>query len=338
MTRSSGASGGAPGKGAPPFPFPSPPASFGTPSNQAAPPAGALPTESGMSTVYLNGEYLPKDQAKVSVDDRGFLLADGVYEVTCCYEGVPFYQDRHLARLRRGLEWMRIPFDADLMDGVSRELIARNRLEGATTSLIYMQITRGVAPRTHYFPKEPVTPTVYAFAKAWDRPAPERWDQGFSAATVPDRRWGRVDIKTICLLPNVLGFQAALDAGADDAILVRDGVALEGAHQNFWAVLDGTVVTHPITQIILPGITRGVVLELARENGIPVEERPIQVEELAKADELFFTGTTGEVRPCVKVDGRPVGDGKPGPVTRALSRAFHKRIERVKAEARAAAR
>lgn len=291
-----------------------------------------------MSTVYLNGEYIPKDEAKVSVDDRGFLLADGVYEVTCFYEGVPFYGDRHLARLRRGLEWMRIPFDADVMDEVGRQLMARNDLEGAPTSLIYMQVTRGVAPRTHYFPKEPVTPTVYAFAKAWDRPAPERWNQGFSGQTVTDRRWGRVDIKTICLLPNVLGFQEALDAGADDAILVKDGVALEGAHQNFWAVFDGKVVTHPVTQIILPGITRGVVMELAVANGIPVEERPIHVEELPRADEVFFTGTTGEVRPVVKVDGRPVGDGKVGPVTRALSQAFHKRIDQVKAEARAGAR
>lgn len=289
-----------------------------------------------MSTVYLNGEYLPKDEAKVSVDDRGFLLADGVYEVTCFYEGVPFYQDRHLARLRRGLEWMRIPFDAQVMDEVGRQLMARNALEGAPTSLIYMQITRGVAPRTHYFPKGPVTPTVYAFAKAWDRPTPERWNQGFSAQTVTDRRWGRVDIKTICLLPNVLAFQEALDAGADDAILVKDGVAIEGAHQNFWGVFDGKVVTHPMTQTILAGITRGVVLEVAREIGLPIEERPIQVEELAHADELFFSGTTGEVRPCVKVDGRPVGAGAVGPVTQALSKAFHARVQRVKAEALAA--
>lgn len=289
-----------------------------------------------MSTVYLNGEYIPKDQAKISVDDRGFLLADGVYEVTCFYEGVPFYQDRHLTRLRRGLGWMRIAFDPQVMDDVSRQLVARNALERAPTSLVYLQITRGVAPRTHYFPKEPVAPTVYAFAKAWDRPTPERWDQGFAARTVPDRRWGRVDIKTINLLPNVMAFQEALDSGADDAILVKDGVAIEGAHQNFWGVFDGTAVTHPATQDILAGISRGVVLELCGELGIPVEERPIQVEELVQADELFFTGTTGEVRPCVNVDGRPVGDGSVGAVTRALSRAFHERVDQVKAEARAA--
>lgn len=284
-----------------------------------------------MTTVYLNGEYIPKSEARISIEDRGFMLADGIYEVTPYYESVPFYGDRHLQRMRNGLGWMRIPFDAGVFEEVGRELIARNGLEKAPTAIVYMQVTRGVAPRTHYFPKEPITPTVYAHAKAWDRPAPERWAKGFTAATVPDRRWGRVDIKTICLLPNVLAYQGALDAGADDAILVKDGVAMEGAHQNFWAVIDGTAVTHPLTQAILGGITRGVVLEIARENGIPVCERPIQVEELFTAEELFFTGTTNEVRPCVTVDGRPVGDGKPGPVTRALSQAFHKRVDKVKA-------
>ncbi len=284
-----------------------------------------------MTTVYLNGEYIDKSEAKISIEDRGFMLADGVYEVTPYYEGVPFYGDRHLERLRRGLAWMRIPFDAGVFDGVGKELIARNGLEKAATSMLYMQVTRGVAPRTHYFPKEPITPTVYAQAKAWTRPTPERWAEGFTGVTVPDRRWGRVDIKTICLLPNVLGIQAALDAGADDAILVKDGVAMEGAHQNFWAVIDGVAVTHPLTQAILGGITRGVVLEIARANGIPVAERPIQVEELFTAEELFFTGTTTEVHPCVTVDGRPVGDGKPGPVTRALSRAFLQHVERVNA-------
>ena len=282
-----------------------------------------------MSTVYLNGEYLPKAEAKISVDDRGFLLADGVYEVTAFYRGAPFYLDRHLARLERGLAWMRIDFDARSLEEVHRKLVADNDLEDAARSLVYVQITRGVAPRTHYFPKEPATPTVYAFAKAWERPADAVWNRGFAAATVPDRRWGRVDIKTICLLPNVIAFQDAIEAGADDAILVRDGVAIEGAHQNFWAVFEGTAVTHPITHHILPGISRSVVLEVAEEEGIPVVERPIAVEELAHADELFFTGTTGEVRPCVRVDGRPVGDGTVGPVTRALSDAFLARVARV---------
>ncbi|NIR80535.1 MAG: hypothetical protein GWO00_19915, partial [Gemmatimonadetes bacterium] len=186
------------------------------------------------------------------------------------------------------------------------------------------------APRTHYFPETPVEPTVYAFAREWSRPPDEAWNRGFTAATVPDRRWSRVDIKTICLLPNALAFQAARDRGADDAILVRDGVAIEGAHQNFWAVFGGTAVTHPTTGYILPGITRGVVMEEARAAGIPVEERPIQIEELEWADECFFTGTTGEVRPVVEIDGRPVGDGRVGDVTRRLSDAFLARVEATK--------
>lgn len=291
-----------------------------------------------MNTVFLNGTYLPKDQATISPDDRGFLLADGIYEVTPFYKGVPFALDRHMARLRRGLEWIRIEHDVAGLPEVHTRLIRENGLEEAPTAMVYLQITRGAAPRTHYFPKEKVTPTVYAFAKAWDRPSDERWSRGFTAATVPDRRWGRVDIKSICLLPNVMGFQEALDAGADDAILVRDGVALEGAHQNFWGVFDGTVVTHPVTNHILPGITRGVILEVAREHGIAVEERPIMVEDLSGADELFFTGTTAEVRPCVEVDGRSVGDGTVGPVTRSLSAAFRKRLAESRETAQATVR
>ena len=289
-----------------------------------------------MSTVFLNGAYVPKAEAKVSVDDRGFLLSDGVYEVTPFYDGVPFALDRHLERLAHGLSWMRIDVDMRMIEAIPHTLLAENGLDTAARSYVYLQVTRGAAPRTHYFPKDPVQPTVYAFATEWRRPADDTWSRGFSAITVPDRRWSRVDIKTVCLLPNVLAFQAALDAGADDAILVRDGVALEGAHQNFWGVFDGVAVTHPATNLILPGITRSVVIEIAREQGLQVQERAIAVEELSTANELFFTGTTGEVRPCVKVDGRPVGDGRVGPVTRMLSDAFLARVERAKERAGAA--
>ena len=280
-----------------------------------------------MSTVYLNGEYLPKEEARISPDDRGFLLADGIYEVTPFYDGVPFGMDRHMARLLRGLCWMRIDYDTSGLEAMHRRLIDENGLAGAPTSMVYLQITRGAAPRTHYFPEGPVEPTVYAYAKAWSRPSEGRWNQGFTAATVPDRRWGRVDIKTICLLPNAMGFQDAREAGADDAILVRDGVALEGAHQNFWGVFGGTVVTHPTTNHILPGITREIVLELARDEGLPVAERPIYTEDLRHAEELFFTGTTGEVKPVVEVDGRAVGEGVVGPVTRQLADAFRARVD-----------
>lgn len=289
-----------------------------------------------MSTVYLNGSFLPKSEATISVDDRGFLLGDGIYEVTPFYDGVPFGLDGHLARLRRGLAYMRIDVDVDALVDMHHGLIEHNDLRGAERSMVYMQITRGAAPRTHYFPEGEVTPTVYASAKAWSRPADDVWNRGFTALTVTDRRWDRVDIKTICLLPNAMAFQQARDVGKDDAILVRNGVALEGAHQNFWGVFGGTVVTHPTTNHILPGITRAEVLDVARELGLPVEERPIQIEELAVADELFFTGTTGEVRPCVEVDEAQVGDGAVGPITRRLSEAFLARVAATVSDARVA--
>jgi D-alanine transaminase len=291
-----------------------------------------------MSTVFLNGAFVPKAEAVVSVDDRGFLLSDGVYEVIPFYEGVPFYLGRHIARLRRSLDAIRIAYDPAGLGDALRRLVVENGLERAPRAMAYVQVTRGAAPRTHWFPKQHVEPTVYASAKEWSRPEDAAWERGFTAITVPDRRWSRVDIKTIALLPNVLAFQDALDAGVDDAILVRDGIAIEGAHQNFWGVFNGVAVTHPATNLILAGITRGLVLELAQARGIPLQERPIVVEELARAEELFFTGTTGEVRPCVRVDGRPVGDGRVGPVTRALSDVFLEHVEEVKEAASAVTR
>jgi D-alanine transaminase len=290
-----------------------------------------------MSTVYLNGDFLPLSEAGVSVEDRGFLLGDGVYEVAPFYEGVPLYMDRHMARLERSLAGIRLEFDVTGLDEMLGRLVGANELETAERALVYLQITRGVAPRTHYFPVGAVQPTVYAFAKTFQRPVDDLWNRGFRAITRPDIRWMRVDIKTIQLLANGLAWQEALDAGVDDAILVRDGIAMEGTHQNFWAVFDGTAVTHPESPLILSGITRGIVMEVAEELGIPLEERPIDVAELARADELFFTGTTAEIRPCVEVDGQRIGSGRTGPVTRALSDGFLARVARSK-EAAAAAR
>lgn len=281
-----------------------------------------------MSIVHLNGRYLDASDAVVSVQDRGFLFGDGVYEVTPAYRGRFFLSDRHRARLETGLAALRIDADLQGLDALHRELLDRNELAGAEVSYVYLQITRGVAPRTHAFPAERVRPTVYAFANEYRRPTPDRWEQGFEAVTVPDRRWARVDLKTINLLPNVLAQQTAVEAGVADALFVRDGVALEGAHNNFFAVLGDTLVTHPASNVILHGITRGYIIDLARELGVGVVERPIQVEELARADEAFFTGTTTEVRPTVAIDGRPVGDGRVGPVTRRIHEAFRDRTDR----------
>ena len=280
-----------------------------------------------MAIVYLNGEYLEADEAKVSVNDRGFLFGDGVYEVSPAYAGTFFRLGHHLSRLKRGLASMRIDWDASSFEAMHAELLEHNALTEAQVSYVYVQVTRGVAPRSHAFPATPVEPTVYAFANRYTRPERSTWERGFDAVTVPDRRWTRLDIKSIALLPNVLAQQAAVDAGVKDAIFVRDGVAIEGAHSNFFGVFDGTVVTYPQSNLILGGITREFVIELVQELGIPLELRAIHEEELARADELFFTGTTTEVRPCVQVNGRAIGDGNVGPISRALFDAFLERVE-----------
>lgn len=281
-----------------------------------------------MSIVYLNGDWIDASEARISVEDRGFLLSDGVYEVTPAYRGRLFLFDRHLDRLRSGLATLRIEQELGELAAIHERLLADNGLRDEEVSYVYLQVTRGVAPRTHAFPTTPVAPTVYAFARPYRRPDRAVWEEGFEAVTVPDRRWARVDVKTIALLPNVLAQQAAVEAGVADAILVRDGIALEGAHNNFFAVFGDTIVTHPKSNVILPGITRGYVIDMARELGFEVDERPIQVEDLARADEAFFTGTTTEVRPTVRIDGRPVGSGAVGPVARRLFDAFLDRVER----------
>jgi len=281
-----------------------------------------------MSVVYLGGEFLPASEARISVDDRGFLFSDGVYEVTPAYGGRFFRMDSHMERLRWGLAELRIDFDPSDLPAVHERLLDENGLAGREVCYVYVQVTRGAAPRGHAFPDPPVPPTVYAFAREFHRPPRAKWEDGFEAVTVPDRRWARVDIKTVGLLANVLAQQAAVDAGVSDALLVRDGVAIEGSHSNFFAVIDGTLVTHPAANTILHGITRAYVLELARQLEVPVQERAIQVEELKHAEEAFFTGTTTEVRPTVRIDGRVVGTGRPGPVTRLLFEAFLEGVTR----------
>ena len=284
-----------------------------------------------MSTVYLNGEYLPKEKAFISVDDRGFLFGDGIYEVTAAYRGNLFRFPRHVARMSRGLAALRIAFDPSGVEEIHRRLLAENGLKEAAVSYVYLQITRGVAKRTHKFPDPAPTPTLYLFAGEYSRPPRERWEQGYKAVTINDVRWARRDLKTIQLLPNVLAAQAPTDFGVDEIVFVNDGMAIEGSHNNFFMVFGNTVVTYPLSNQILPGITREVVLELAGKLGYPVEERPVTVEEMHKADEAFHSGTLSEVKPCIEVDGKPVGNGKVGPVTRALFDAFLEETDRVAA-------
>ncbi len=278
--------------------------------------------------VYLNGRYLPREEALLPADDRGFIFGDGLYEVTPFYGGRPFRMKAHLDRMMRGFCELRItPPEVDLV-AVHRELMERNGLEEEPMAIVYLQVTRGVAPRTHTFPDPEVPPTVYAWARPFARASRDAWEAGYAAITVPDRRWARADLKTVQLLPNVMAQQEARERGATDALFVRDGLALEGGQTNLFVVSGGTLVTHPASNQILHGISRGAVLELARELGIPVVERPIPVGELAHASEVFFTGTTAEVRPTVRLDDRPVGDGRVGPVARRLHEAFEALVAR----------
>ena len=265
--------------------------------------------------VYFDGRYVPKSEVRVSPDDRGFLLGDGIYEVAAAYNGRFVALDRHMDRLRRSLRESRIDENvAEPLETVFQELLERNGFADSGKSMVYLQVTRGAAPRSHAFPKVAVRPTVYAYAA----PIPAELAElaaGAAAITRPDVRWSRCDIKVISLIANVLANQEAKEAGAFEAILIRDGFALEGTHTSFFAVKKGVIRTAPLSNFILPGITREITLEAVLRDGIEVVEEPISASELRQMDELFITGTTTEVVPIVKLDGRPVGDGKPGPVT-----------------------
>ena len=276
-----------------------------------------------MQTAYFNGEFLPREDVRLSPDDRGFLFSDGVYEVLRSYGGRLFERDAHLRRLERSLQAMRIrglrAFD---LANVFDELLQRNDLSAAD-ALIYLQVTRGVAPRSHRFPEPPVPPTVYACAWAY---APAHLpEEGGHAITVADQRWARCDIKTIGLIANCMANEAAHEAAAVEAIFVRDGVALEGTHSNLFAVSRGRIRTAPLNNYILPGVTRRVVLELCGEAGYEVVEEPVFVEELHSADEVFIVGTTAEVTPIVGLDGRTIGTGRPGAFALDLLERLRKR-------------
>jgi D-alanine transaminase len=276
--------------------------------------------------VYFNGRFMPKEDVCLSPDDRGFLFADGVYEVFRSYKGRLFRAESHLARMVRSLRELRVAGpDAETLGDIAGQLIQVNDLADGDAA-VYIQVTRGAAPRRHAFPGPDVPPTVYAFAYPIQR-SQERWDNGVKVILVPDIRWTRCDIKSIALLPSVLASQRAQEAGADEAVFVRDGAITEGAHTNFCAVFDGQVVTYPRTHYILPGITRQVVSELCRDLGIPFREYPVLESRLRQAGELMILGTITEIVPVVQVDDWPVGDGKPGPVTQSLQRAFCEMIQ-----------
>ena len=274
--------------------------------------------------VYFNGEYLPKSEVRISPDDRGFLFADGIYEVVRMYRGTPFGMQGHVDRLASGMAAIGIRgVDASEMADVCAELARRNDLQGQD-ALVYIQITRGEAPRTHHFPDPPVPPTVYA--NAWAFTPTTDASVGVGVVTAPDHRWTRCDIKSIALLPNCMAAQQAAEAGAYEAVLVRDGMAIEGTRSSLFGVVRGEVRTAPESNYILPSITRAAALDLCRAEGIPLAERPMTLDEFHGAEELFLAGTTTEIMPVVEVDGVAVGDGQPGPIATRLALAFADRV------------
>jgi D-alanine transaminase len=274
---------------------------------------------------YVDGRYLPLRQAMVHVEDRGYQFGDAVYEVCEVRQGRLIDERRHLARLKRSLDELQIklPMSPVALGIVLREVIARNRIG---YGIVYLQVSRGVARRDHAFPTPEVPPSVVVTA----RPLNARRNEalaaaGIAVASVPDNRWGRVDIKTTGLLPNVLARQAAIAQGARDAWFVdKDGMVTEAASANAWIVTQaGRVVTRPADHGILKGITRTVLFDVIKAQGLSVEERAFTLLEAYAAREAFVTAASQIVLPVVRIDGHAIGEGKPGPVATALRRAFH---------------
>jgi D-alanine transaminase len=262
--------------------------------------------------VYLNGVFMPIEDAKVPVLDRGFLFGDGVYEVIPVYARNAFRMRNHLQRLQHSLDGIRLPnpHTAEEWEAILNALIAQLPLDD---QYLYLHITRGVAKRDHPFPNPPVPPTVFVMSSPLTHPPAEVIDRGVSAITVEDNRWLRCDIKSISLLPNVLMRQASVDAGCGEAILIRDDSFMtEGSASNIFMVKDGVLLAPPKDHLMLPGITYDVILELAAAHGIKTKIRKIMKEELFSADELILTSSTREVMPITLLDGQAIGSGKPG--------------------------
>lgn len=278
---------------------------------------------------YVNGRYAPFGDAQIHIEDRGYQFADAVYEVIPIADGRMLDREGHLRRLARSLRELRIPAPMNdaALDVVIAEVVRRNRVRDG---LVYMQVSRGVARRDHAFPKPAVTPALVVTAKSIDMGfyAAAR-EKGIGVLAQPDIRWGRCDIKTTGLLPNVLAKQAAREAGAYEAWLVDEkGFVTEGSSTNAWIVLDtGEAVTRPLDSHILPGVTRETLMRAAAERQLKIVERPFSLAEAKRASEAFLTAATAGVIPIVAIDGAPVGTGKPGPVARKLYEAYRAAAE-----------
>lgn len=274
--------------------------------------------------VYLNGDFLLSNEAKISPNDRGFIFADGVYEVAKYYKGKPFRYDDHIERLKRSLSELDIDFKGveDLKNEFS-ELLFQNKLDQNEAG-IYVQISRGVNKRIHQFP-ENIKPTIYAFA--FEMPSSkENLENGIKVITHEDIRWQRCDIKSVSLLPNTMLFNKAVKAGAGECVLIRDGFVTEATHSSVIAVKNETVITRPLSNFILPGITRKVILEICKENNIPVEERLFTEDELYEMDELIIAGTGSEITPAIQANDNFIGNKKPGEITRFIQKKFFEMV------------
>ena len=280
---------------------------------------------SGDPIVYLNGTFGPLSEAKVSVLDRGFIFGDGIYEVVPVYHGKLFRMKEHLARLERSLKKIDIqqPMTLAQWEALVKDLLSRSTEK---TCMVYLQITRGVAKRDHAYPVPAVTPTVFGMVAPMTPPTAAVREKGLRAVSIPDERWLHCDIKSVSLLGNVLAKQAAVNAGVDEVIQFRNGNLTEGASCNIWVAKGGKLIAPLKDNLVLEGIRYGLLQELTTEMGIPFELRVVTQDEVNNADELMMSSATREVLPIVELDGKPVGQGKPGAVYQRLRAAYDARI------------
>ncbi|MGM7701310.1 D-amino-acid transaminase [Pseudalkalibacillus sp. Hm43] len=274
--------------------------------------------------ILVQDQLMEQSKLHIEMEDRGYQFGDGIYEVIRIYDGQFFGMDEHLVRLQRSANeiQMQLPFSLEVLKERLMELAVANSIKDGQ---VYLQITRGVAERTHHFPDH-ASGILVAYTKEAPRPL-NKMKEGISVITTEDIRWLRCDIKSLNLLGNVLSKQKAKEAGCDEAILIRDGIVTEGSSSNVFIIKNGELFTHPANNYILNGITRNVLLELAKQSAINVKEKTFTRDDLMNADEVIITSTTMEVSPVVTIDGKQVGDGQPGPVTKKLQEKFNQRIQ-----------
>lgn len=279
-----------------------------------------------MEYVILNGDLIERSEAKVDIEDRGYQFGDGVYEVIRVYNGKMFTADEHLERLLesgRKIE-LDIPYSIGQLKQMLAEMIERNNLE---LGIVYMQFSRGTSPRNHAYPGADVAPVLTAYTRETSRPV-ESMRNGVKASLIEDIRWLRCDIKSLNLLGNIMAKQKAAQSGCFEAIQHRGDTVTEGSSSNIAIVKDGTLYTHPATNLILNGITRRKINEICRENGVSLEESAFTKDDLLDADEVFMSSTSAEITPIIEIEGKPVGNGSPGPITNKLQNLFEEAIEK----------